>query len=105
MRRIGQLQMLKQVAAAPGSEKEKIRKQLKLRLRSDFGCELVPAVLANLSAPLVLNKVAKETREAMEPHRKAKAKHRRDGWHAWLADQKQAGSKHVFAWLKLHEAR
>ncbi len=97
--------MRKQVAAAPGAEKEKIRRQLKLRLRGDCGCELVPAVTANLSEPSVLNKVAKEAREALEPHRSAKAKHRRYGWHTWLADQKQAGSRHIFAWQKRGESR
>ncbi len=49
MRRIGQLRALKQVAAAPGAGKEKIRRQFKLRLRSGCGCELVPAATANLS--------------------------------------------------------
>ena len=91
--------------AGSGAEKEKIRKQLKHRLRSDCGCELVPAVTANLSHHFALNRVAKETREALERRRSAKTKHRRDGWHAWLADQKQAGRKRIFAWLRLDEAR
>ncbi len=86
MRRIGQLQMLKQVAAAPGAEKEQIRRRLKRRLRSGCGCEQVPAVTADLSDPLVLSEVAKETREALERHRCARAKQRRDGWNAWFAD-------------------
>ncbi len=51
---------------------------------------------------MTLNKVAKETREALERHRKAEAKLRRDGWHAWRAHQKQehAGSRQIFAWLR-----
>ena len=79
MRRVGQLHLLKQVAAAPGAAKAALRKQLQHRLRSDCGCELAPAVTANLSDPLVLNKVAKDTREALERHRCARAKLRRDG--------------------------
>ncbi len=87
--RIGQLQIHKQVAAAaPGAENETIRRQLKLRLCNDYGCELVSAVTANLSDPLVLKNFAKETREAAGRRRSAKAKRRRDGWHSWLADQK-----------------
>ena len=72
MRRVGQLQML-------GAEKEAIRKQPKHQLRSGRGCEQVPAVTANLSDPFVLNKLAKETREALERRRCARAQQRRDG--------------------------
>ncbi len=104
MRRIGQLQIHKQVAAAPGSENETIRKQLKHRLRSGCGHEQAPAVTANLSEPLVLNNVAKETREALERHWNARAKQRTDGWHVWLADQKEAGGRGIFAWLRRGEA-
>ena len=76
------------------------------RLRSDCGCEQAPAVTANLSDPLwslVLNRVAKDTRHALERHRVAKAKLRRDGWHGWLAEQKAAGSRDIFAWLRRGE--
>ncbi len=65
----------------------------------------MPAVTANLSDPLALNKAAKDTREALERHRCAKAKHRRDGWRTWLADHKKAGSRHIFTWLRRDEAR
>ena len=64
----------------------------------------MPAVTANLSDPLVLNKVAKETREALERHRCARAKQRRFGRHTWLAEQKAAGSRRIFAWLRRDEA-
>jgi hypothetical protein len=52
MRRVGQLQMLKQIIAGTGPVREGIRKQLKHKLRSDCECEQFPAIQDNLHDPL-----------------------------------------------------
>ena len=36
----------------------------------------------------------------LEQHRLAAAARRRDGWHAWLAEQKVAGDRKTFAWIR-----
>ncbi len=53
--RIGQMQALMQVIAAPESAETEIWQQLKRRLRSRCGCELVPVIRETLSDYLVLN--------------------------------------------------
>ncbi len=53
----------------------------------------------------MLRKWAKATAATLEQHGLAKAKQRRDEWHAWLAEQKKAGGRQIYAWLKRDEAK
>ena len=40
----------------------------------------------------------------MEQHRHEAADRRREGWHAWLAEQRVAGDKKTFAWIRQEES-
>ena len=53
--------------------------------------ERMPHPPAYLLAELRRRAAMKDTRDALERHRMARAKLRRDGWHGWLAEQKAAG--------------
>ena len=93
MKRIGQLQSLARVCNLAGAEQAVIRKQLVRRLRADCECPKVPAVTANLADPLVIKSLLKKTHCDLEQHRLEAGRKRSDGWHAWLAAQRDTGDQ------------
>ena len=104
IRRIGQLESLGRVAMDTGAAQAVIRRQLVRKLRADVQCPQVPPVSANLLDPWVRRALIGQTKLALEQHRIAAAVRRRDGWHAWLAEQKAAGDRKTFAWIRADDA-
>ena len=104
-RRIGQLESLGRVAMDTGAAQAVIRRQLVRKLRSDVQCPQVPPLVTeNLLDPWVRRALIGQTKRALEQHRIAAAARRRNGWHAWLAEQKAAGDRKTFAWIRAEDA-
>jgi len=104
IRRQGQLETLHRVCNLAGAERATIRRQLVKKLRKDCGCPQLPPIAADLSDPLVIKGLIKATCVALEQHKNSAAIVRRDKWHQWLAEQKEAGNKEVFAWIRKEDA-
>ena len=104
VKRVGQLQTLHQVFGDNSPTKQRIRDQLKKKLRTNCRCDLVPPVRSNLNDPFVIKKALTETKVALEKYRAGRAVRRQDGWHKWLEEQKAEGNKKVFAWIRREDA-
>ena len=58
---------------------------------------------AHVVDPSMIRNALQDAKRHLEEYRAARGCRRRDGWHAWLQDQKRDGGRLVYSWLRKAE--